>query len=125
MVEDLKAQLEKKKAECADLVAKKNKYKKHAKNADIKVREMKKKLDGAGAGGGGASEGGNSEDGGGMSPEVMKELEELRAAKARLEKKLKASKQDYDDLEKEVLALEDENQQLEEELKRAKAKADN
>lgn len=52
----------------------------------------------------------------------LAELEELRAAKARLEKKLRESKKDYDELEKEVLALEEENAQLEEELKRANAK---
>jgi septal ring factor EnvC (AmiA/AmiB activator) len=46
------------------------------------------------------------------------ELEELRSAKARLEKKLREAKKDYDELEKEVLALEEENAQLEEELKK-------
>lgn len=110
LVDDLRAQLEKKKAEVVELNLKKNKYKKHAKNADQKVKEMKKV-------GGGASEGGNSEEPG---LELLKEVEELRTAKTRLEKKLKASKKDYDDLEKEVLALEDENQLLEEELKKVK-----
>ncbi len=58
----------------------------------------------------------------GSAPGDQSELEELRLAKARLEKKLRESKKDYDELEKEVLALEEENAQLEEELKKAKAR---
>ena len=111
LLEDLKNQLDKKKAEVADLNAKKNKYKKHAKAADARNKELKKRLESAGGGSGSTSlDRGSAET----------EVEELRAAKARLEKKLQEAKKDYDDLEKEVLQLEEENSLLEEELGRKK-----
>jgi chromosome segregation ATPase len=109
----LRNQLEKKKAEIVDLNNKKNKYKKHAKAADQKLKDLKKKVE--------STEG--SDDRRSSTTNVNggdSEVEELRAAKSRLEKKLKASKQDYDELEKEVLALEEENSQLEEELGKKK-----
>jgi hypothetical protein len=117
LVEDLRAQLERKRAEIADLTAKKNKYKKHAKAADVKLKELKKK---EGAAAAAASSEGST--GAGAGPGEPGEVEELRQAKARLEKKLKAAKQDYDELEKEVHTLEEENSQLEEELGRKRAK---
>jgi hypothetical protein len=44
MVEELKKELERKKAEVADLTSKKNKYKKHAKTADAKLKGLKEKV---------------------------------------------------------------------------------
>ena len=110
LLEDLKKQLDEQKAEIEDLTAKKNKYKKHAKQADGKLKDLKKKVDSLekGGGGGGAAGGGDS----------SKEIEELRATNIRLEKKLKAAKQDYDELEKEIATLEEENLELEEELRK-------